>query len=226
MVQNNADLPQGAGSRTASADTGSAAADANLPAGREIVLAETRARPGAATIVAAAVAGAVAGAAVPFLLSGRSSRGTGSGAREDTLVTESVIIARSAREIYDFWRDFENLPRFMDNIVSVETLSPTRSHWTIKAPAGTQIEFDSRVTDDVPGRSISWQSEEGAAVPNSGRVEFIETSSGTGTNVRVSIAYDPPAGLAGRAVARLFGREPSVQAREDLARLKALLERG
>jgi uncharacterized membrane protein len=195
---------------------------------RELMVSERRSPPTTATVVGAAIAGAIAGGAIPFLLSGRSTgRATASAARrEDTLVVESVIINRPAREIYDFWRDFTNLSRFMDNIKSVERLSDTRTHWVIKAPAGTSVEFDSRVVDDVPGRSISWESEEGTSVPNRGRVEFIETASGHGTNVRVTMNYDPPAGAAGRVLAKLFQREPSVQAREDLARLKALMEGG
>ena len=182
-------------------------------------------RPERATIVGAALAGAVIGAALPFML-GRSSSGGNRNRQESALVTESVVINKSARELYDFWRDFTNLSRFMDNIKSVEKLDEKRSHWVIKAPAGTSVEFDSRVVDDVPGRLISWESEPNASVPNRGRVEFIETSSGNGTNVRATISYDPPAGVAGRAIAKLFMREPGVQAREDLARLKRLMETG
>jgi uncharacterized membrane protein len=113
----------------------------------------------------------------------------------------------------------------MDNIESVTKLNEVRSHWKIKAPAGTSVEFNSLVTEDIPGRLIAWKSEEGASVPNRGRVEFIETSTGGGTNVRATISYDPPAGALGRVVAKLFQREPGVQARQDLDRLKELLER-
>ena len=196
------------------------------PLGREMVVAEQSRRPATATIVGAAIAGAIAGGAIPFMLAGRSSRAPGAPTsdREETVVTTSVIINRPAREIYDFWRNFTNLSQFMENIKSVEILTPTRSHWTIKAPAGTSVAFDSYVVDDVPGRSISWQSEEGAAVPNRGRVEFIETASGTGTNVSVVLSYEAPAGAAGRLLAKLFQREPSIQAEQDLARLKQLLE--
>jgi uncharacterized membrane protein len=233
MDQNSASLPQGAGATTSEAianvsayETGAAASRG--PDSREIVVAETRNRPATATVAGAALVGALAGAAIPFMLSGRgASRGAASrNSREDSLVSESIVIQRPAREIYDFWRNFENLPQFMDNIKSVQTLGASRSHWVIKAPVGTSVEFDSRVIEDVPGRAIAWRSEEGASVPNRGRVEFIETASGTGTNVRVSISYDPPAGAAGRLIAKLFQREPSVQAREDLARLKQLLETG
>ena len=220
MAQNQNSLPSGAGATAGSED-------APRAAHREMVVAERRG-PSTATIVGAAVAGAIAGGAIPFLLSGRaSSRGTGSSqSADDRLVAQSVIVNRPPLEIYTFWRDFTNLSKFMDNIKSVEKLSDTRSHWVIKAPAGTSVEFDSRVVEDVPGRAIAWESEEGASVPNRGRVEFIETSTGNGTNVRVTLSYDPPAGAAGRMVAKLFQREPAVQAREDLARLKQLLEGG
>jgi uncharacterized membrane protein len=189
---------------------------------REVTLVDEGApRPSAAMVAGAALAGAVVGAALPFMFSGRGS----SARREGETVEESVIIARSPQEIYDFWRDFENLPQFMDNIESVTKLNELRSHWVIKAPAGTSVEFNSLVTEDIPGRLIAWKSEEGASVPNRGRVEFIETSDGTGTNVRTTIAYDPPAGAFGRVVAKLFQREPGVQARQDLDRLKQLLEK-
>ncbi len=196
------------------------------PVGHDLILVEERSGPSTATIVGAALAGAIVGGAIPFMLSGRSSSSKSSNRQQNTVVTESVIVNRAARELYDFWRNFTNLPQFMDNIKSVEKLDERRSHWVIKAPAGTSVEFDSRVTDDVPGRVIAWQSDEGATVPNSGRVEFIETSAGNATNVRVTLSYEPPAGAAGRAVAKLFQREPSIQAKEDLERLKRLMETG
>ena len=227
MVEKTNSLPAGAGATTggnrpANRDGGSA--HERGTSGQDLVLVD-RSGPSTATIVGAALAGAIVGGAIPFMLSGRGSS-TGSKGQQETVVTESVIINRPARQLYDFWRDFTNLPQFMDNIKSVDKLDALRSHWVIKAPAGTSVEFDSRVVDDVPGRSISWQSEEGASVPNRGRVEFIETAAGDATNVRVTLSYDPPAGAAGRMVAKLFQREPSVQAAQDLERFKQLMERG
>lgn len=222
MIREATSLPEGAGATTAG--SGGYASDewrANpISTHREIEVVETR--PSAAVVAGAAFAGALAGAAIPFMFSGRGSSAT---SRESTTVEESVIIQRPPREVYDFWRDFTNLPQFMENIESVTKLSELRSHWVIKAPAGTSVEFNSLVTEDIPGRLIAWKSEEGASVPNRGRVEFIETSSGGGTNVRTTISYDPPAGAFGRIVAKLFQREPGMQARQDLDRLKQLLER-
>lgn len=232
MTHNSTFLPQGAGATTSGSASSGATTGGNgssaseewrtSPASthREIEVIETR--PSAAVVAGAALAGAIAGAAIPFMLAGRGSSSTRD---ESTTVEESVIINRPPRQIYDFWRDFTNLPQFMDNIESVTKINEIRSHWKIKAPAGTSVEFNSLVTEDIPGRLIAWKSEEGASVPNRGRVEFIETSSGGGTNVRATISYDPPAGALGRVVAKLFQREPGVQARQDLDRLKQLLEK-
>jgi uncharacterized membrane protein len=224
MTRDSTSLPEGAGATTTGGTRSGSSGSDEWRAGtgsthREIELVETR--PSAAVVAGAALAGAIAGAAIPFMFSGRASAGS----RETATVEESVIINRSPREIYDFWRDFTNLPQFMDNIESVTKINEVRSHWVIKAPAGTSVEFNSLVTEDIPGRLIAWKSEEGASVPNRGRVEFIETSSGGGTNVRTTIAYDPPAGAFGRMVAKLFQKEPGVQARQDLDRLKQLLEK-
>ena len=223
MIRDSASLPEGAGATTGSnSDYFSDDRSAGYRAPhREIELVDPGSRPSAAVIAGAALAGAIAGAAIPFMFAGRASSGT---RQESTTVEESVIIQRLPQQIYDFWRDFTNLPHFMDNIESVTKISHVRSHWKIKAPAGTSVEFNSLVTEDIPGRLIAWKSEEGASVPNRGRVEFIETSSGGGTNVRATISYDPPA-------APSADRRPScsegarVQARQDLDRLKELLER-
>jgi len=223
MAQRNTRPPQGAGATTSgnSSETASFGRD-EQESGRAVIVAERpSARPSTATVVGAALAGAIAGGAIPFLLSGRSSSGGRSS--DETEVEASITIDRPARELYDFWRDFTNLAQFMDNVKSVEKLGDKRSHWEIKAPAGTSVEFDSRVTEDVPGKLIAWESEAGASVPNRGRVEFNELAGGR-TQVRARISYDPPAGAAGRLVAKLFQREPAVQAREDLARFKDVME--
>lgn len=142
------------------------------------------------------------------------------------LVARTVTIDRPHQELYDFWRDFENLPKFMDNVRSVEMLDGTRSRWTIEAPGGGSVQFVSRITEDEPGKLIAWESEEGADVANSGRIQFIDAAPGRGTMVRATIVYDPPAGTVGRLVAKLMQREPNVQARRDLRRFKQYMETG
>jgi uncharacterized membrane protein len=145
---------------------------------------------------------------------------------DDVLLGYTVCINRPRAELYDFWRDFSHLPAFMENVHSVTVQRATRSHWVIAAPAGCTVEWDSAITDDVPDERIAWTSLEGADVRNAGAVEFRDSPTGRGTFVTVTIAYDPPAGELGRLVAKLFRREPKIQARQDLRRFKQLMETG
>jgi uncharacterized membrane protein len=142
------------------------------------------------------------------------------------LIGRTVSINRPRQELYDFWRDFRNLPQFMENIESVTILDGNRSHWKVKGPASSELEWDSVITEDVPGEVIAWASTENANIDNSGRVEFRDSSNKRGTIVTVTIVYDPPAGALGKAFARVFRREPKIQARHELRRFKQLMETG
>ena len=144
----------------------------------------------------------------------------------DALVGRSVTIDRPREQLYSFWRKFDNLPHFMHNIRSVTVIDEARSHWVVEAPGGKTVEWDARVTADEPGRIIAWRSEEGASVRNSGEVEFRDSAEGRGTVVTVTLVYDPPGGSVGRLIAKLFQKEPKVQARQDLRRFKQLMETG
>ena len=143
----------------------------------------------------------------------------------DTLIGRSVTIRRPASELFAYWRDFANLATFMENVVRVDAADATRSHWVVKAPAGKTVEWDATVTDEAPDRFIAWASAEGADVPNSGRVEFKDAGA-RGTVVTATILYDPPAGTIGKLIAKVFQREPAIQARRDLRRFKQLMETG
>jgi uncharacterized membrane protein len=146
--------------------------------------------------------------------------------QSDALIGYTVCINRPRPELYAFWRNFSNLPRFMENVRAVAVLDPLRSHWTIAAPGDRTVEWTSQITNDLPNERIAWASLEGADVRNSGAVSFRDAPNGRGTFVTVTIAYDPPAGGIGRLVAKLFHREPKIQARQDLRRFKQLMETG
>ena len=137
-----------------------------------------------------------------------------------------TIFGRMPGELYDYWRKLENLPRVLQHLESVKELDSRRSHWKAKAPAGTSVEWDAEIINDVPGEVIAWRSLPGASVPNAGAVTFREAPGGRGTEIKVNLEYEPPLGKLGVAVAKLFGEEPSVQVREDLRRYKALMEAG
>jgi uncharacterized membrane protein len=155
-----------------------------------------------------------------------AAAGLGVTDEDDVLVGRTVSIYRSRQELYDFWRDFRNLPLFMENIESVEVMDGPLSHWVVRGPAGTDLEWDSRITEDIPGEVIAWRSVEGASVDNSGRVEFRDSPNARGTIVSVTIAYDPPGGKLGKVFAKIFRREPAIQARHELRRFKQLMETG
>ena len=144
----------------------------------------------------------------------------------DVLVGRSVTIDRPHEELYAFWRDFNNLPQFMHNLHSVSVSDSRHSHWVVEAPAGKTVEWDAEVIHDEPGRLIGWQSLEGASVRNSGRVEFLDSPDNRGTVVRMTLVYDPPGGVVGKLIAKMFQKEPKVQARQDLRRFKQLMETG
>lgn len=146
----------------------------------------------------------------------------GQGVR-DRVTARSVTINRRAGELYDFWRDFSNLPQFMANIVAIDVVDSRHSRWTVKAPADRTVSWDAEIVADEPARLIAWEGR--GDVRNAGRVEFRDAGA-RGTVVTATIAYDPPAGAIGQLVAKLFRREPSVQAAHDLRRFKQLMETG
>jgi uncharacterized membrane protein len=141
-------------------------------------------------------------------------------------VQQVVTINKSPEELYRFWRDFTNLPRIMDHLESVTVQDGKRSHWRAKAPAGNTVEWDAEIINDEPNRIIAWRSLETASVANAGSVRFIPAPGKSGTEVRVTLDYIPPAGRAGAIVAKLFGEEPSQQVKADLRRFKSVMETG
>ena len=146
------------------------------------------------------------------------------GGRRGIHVEEAVTINKPVADVYRFWRNFENLPQFMNHLDSVAEREAGISHWVACGPAGTKVEWDARIVNEIDNKVIGWQSLEGSTISTAGSVNFDETSHGTRVTVRLQ--YNPPAGRLGAAVARLFGEEPSIQVREDLQRFKQLVETG
>jgi uncharacterized membrane protein len=141
-------------------------------------------------------------------------------------VLDSVTINRPIEELYRFWRNLENLPQFMRHLESVEKVTDTISHWRAKGPAGSSVEWDAEIHNEVPNQVIGWRSLEGADVVSAGSVNFDSAAAGRGTRVTVHLQYSPPGGKVGAAVAKLFGRDAETEIREDLRRFKQLVEAG
>jgi uncharacterized membrane protein len=140
-------------------------------------------------------------------------------------VDHTVAIHRSPEELYRFWRNLENLPRFMRHLESVR-VQGDRSHWVTKGPLGIRVEWDAEIYNENPNQMIAWRSLAGADVDSTGSVHFAPAALGRGTEVRVVLKYNPPAGRLGAALAKCLGEEPEQQIREDLDRFKQLVEAG
>jgi uncharacterized membrane protein len=141
-------------------------------------------------------------------------------------VEKTVTINKPVAELYNFWHDFENLPRFMKHLQSVQVMDLRRSHWVAKAPMGQSVEWDADIINDQPNQLIAWASIEGADVDNSGFVRFQPAPGDRGTEVKVVLEYSVPGGAVTAALAKLFGEEPEQQIGDDLNRFKQLMEAG
>lgn len=141
-------------------------------------------------------------------------------------VEAAVTVNKPIAEVYRFYRNLENHPRFVSHLESVQNLEGGRSHWIAKAPLGTSIEWDAEVVDEQENALISWRSLSGADVDNAGLVRFQELPNNRGVEVYVKLDYTPPGGAIGSALARMLNTLTVAQLREDLRRFKQILEAG
>jgi len=162
-----------------------------------------------------AAVGAIAGA-----IAMRASRYSG------VKLKKSITVDRSPEELYRYWRDFTNLPKFMDLIEKVEVLDPIHSRWTVSGPIGFHLSWVAEITVDRENEMIGWQSHDGATIETKGYVRFERSANDRGTVVRVAMQYVPPAGKAGAAFATLLGKRPGAHIEEALRRFKQLMEAG
>jgi len=141
-------------------------------------------------------------------------------------VEATTTIYRPPQEVYSYWRQFDNLPRFMEHLQEVQDLGGGRSRWTATGPLGVPVSWEAEIINDVSPELISWRSTGDSDVVSAGSVRFKAAGGDHGTEVRVKLQYDPPAGKVGATVAWLFGEDPQTQIEEDLRRFKQLLETG
>jgi uncharacterized membrane protein len=192
------------------------------------VLGKAASQPDAAKGRIVAAAAVVTGVTVLDFKAGRQLAEVADQIEEDDSihVTNSIIIDRPAEELYRFWRDFQNLPQIMAHLDRVDVIDDRRSRWTAKAPAGRRVQWEAEITEDRPNELIAWRSVAGSTVENHGRVSFRPAAVNRGTLVLVELDYRPPGGLVAAGIARLLGEEPRVQVKDDLRRLKQIMETG
>ncbi|MCU0570483.1 MAG: SRPBCC family protein [Oculatellaceae cyanobacterium Prado106] len=138
-------------------------------------------------------------------------------------VKKTITVKRSPDELYHYWRNFENLPSFMNHLETISVKDDKHSHWVAKAPLGMKVEWDAEIIDETENRSIVWRSMEGADVDSVGSVTFNDAN-GSGTEVKVVMQYNPPGGAVGAIAAAIFGENPEQQLDEDLQRFKQVME--
>ena len=170
-----------------------------------------------AAIATAAVAGVTA---LDIVCGARLAKG---GIRR---VRESIAINKSPEECYQFWHDFENMPRIMTHVESVRTIGENRLRWRIKAPAGVPIEWDAEIVEDRTNQRISWQSAEDARMRAAGTIRFEGGPGGRGTILHISLSYVPPGGALGALIAKRFGVDPEQRMYNTLHNFKKLIETG
>jgi uncharacterized membrane protein len=141
-------------------------------------------------------------------------------------ISQSITVLKSPDELYQFWRDFRNLPRVMRHLQSVEVTSDERSHWKASAPFGKTVEWDAEIYTQREGEVIGWRSLAGSQVDTVGSVQFRKAPGERGTEVTVTLKYDPPAGKLGAAIASIFGESAEHQVKVDLRRFKQIMEAG
>ena len=141
-------------------------------------------------------------------------------------VVRAVTIRRPAADLYRFWRDPQNLTQIIHHPVTITTTSAEESHWSVSAPGGLRVEWDSIIINDHPERLIAWRSREGAQVDNAGTVRFEAAPGDEGTEVTVALEYDPPGGRLGALVAKFTRDSAGSQVFDALRRFKALMEAG
>jgi uncharacterized membrane protein len=148
-----------------------------------------------------------------------------SGGENGIRANKAINVFAPIDVVYQFWRNFENFPLFMNHVKEITVQDNGISNWKVAGPAGSTVEFQSRLTQDIPNDIIAWETLPDSQVHSTGFVRFDENRDGS-TRVTVQMTYLPPAGVAGHAVAQLFGVDPRQAMHEDLVRLKTLLEEG
>jgi len=183
--------------------------------------------------VVGAMFGVLGVTALDVLCAQQLSQSTNGGARSYTRrtnrlsgTTRTIWVNRSPEEAYKFWRNFENLPLFMNHLESVEITGDGRSRWRARGPLGRTFEWEPQTQQDRPNELIAWRSVENSEVQNSGSVFFERAPGGRGTIVRVELAYDPPGGAVGASLAKLLGKDADQMLEDDLRAFKQVLETG
>jgi uncharacterized membrane protein len=146
-------------------------------------------------------------------------------AQHGVKVEKKIIIDRSPDELYRFWRKLENLPQVMSHLKKVESVDSQCSHWVAKGPLGKEIEWHAEIINEREPELIAWRSLPGGHIDTAGSVHFNRAPHG-GTELTLSMKYNPPAGKIGAQIAEWLGDGLEQMLDEDLNRFKKTMETG
>jgi len=228
--ENNASAPQGNGHENNGVNVGNYERVASAIGGGALIGYALKSRTPAGIALGLLGAGLLyrgaTGQCEAYRALGVNTATTSEDVARDVHIEKSITIGATPAELYSFWRNFENLPRFMEDLESVTQLEGNRSHWAAKGPAGTKVEWDAEIYNEKEGELIAWRSLPEADITNAGSVHFEEAPGGRGTYLKVVLNYNPPGGKAAQLFAKLFASEPGQLVESNLKRLKQLLEAG
>jgi uncharacterized membrane protein len=145
-------------------------------------------------------------------------------ARDGIVVQKTINVDAPVEEVFAFWTDYQNFPRFMRNVRQVEVYED-RSRWVVAGPAGVPVQWHAELVEMVENALLKWRSTSGSAVKHEGWVRFEPNGHG-GSRITVRLCYVPPGGTFGHGVAALFGADPKSEMDSDLLRMKTIIETG
>lgn len=141
-------------------------------------------------------------------------------------IERSVTVGKDADELYRYWRDSDLLSRIVGDVADVGVAGEDRHRWSVQTPLGRNVEWETEILEDRPGEVLRWQSVDGSALSSESSVRFREAPDGRGTEVTLTMRFDPPGGRVGRTAMELLGVVPEALANTMLDRFKSLAETG
>lgn len=139
-------------------------------------------------------------------------------------VRKTLTVNRPAEELYQYWRNLENLPTFMHHVRSVRQIDDQRSHWVVNVLDNMEMEWEAQITVDRPNEMIAWETMPDADLQHKGYVKFIPTA--RGTEVSVSMDYDPPGTMLEKLMGGAVRFIAAQQIKEEIRNFKRIMEAG
>jgi uncharacterized membrane protein len=134
-------------------------------------------------------------------------------------VEDSIEVQVPVQQAYNQWTQFEEFPKFMEGIQSVQQLDDTHVQWVAEI-RGESREWTTEITEQKADEKIAWKTV-GGEVKNDGVVTFEQVGDG---QTRVNVEMDVEGESTGENVAGDLLGIVKRQVHGDLERFKQLIE--